>query len=208
MRDKKYIMKYGKDFYEAYNFAFNEVFKMWSEDLKKIFKIGTKSKIGGCNLSSCILVMIGIEAFSKFYSSKNEEQAFVEFVDNYFHSYYRRKMRKIYKLFRHGLAHYFYPKSEYDNKNYAKISFCVDAHNKVMPLQGVKKHLDYIRSHQNINPSKGEFFEIIPQVLYLDLLDAINKFTKDLLHKSNDALRKRFVEDYLRIKRELGHLKR
>lgn len=54
------------EFDKAYSFLFDETYRMWKSDLTKIFRIGTRGSKGGCNLSSCILVFIGIESFSKF----------------------------------------------------------------------------------------------------------------------------------------------
>jgi len=103
---------------QASNFLFNATYRMWKSDLEKIFRIGTKGQKGGCNLASCILVLIGIESFSKFFSQeKTDVDVFVDFMDKYYPAQYRGKMKTIYELFRHGLAHNYYPKSEFNLKN-------------------------------------------------------------------------------------------
>jgi hypothetical protein len=68
---------------QAFDSLFNATYRMWRADLKKIFRLGTRGAKGGCNLSSCILVLIGIESFSKFFSKKrNEVDAFADLSIN------------------------------------------------------------------------------------------------------------------------------
>ena len=202
-------MEYGKQFQQAFNFAFNEVFGLWSGDLKKIFRIGTKSKkLGGCNLSACILVIIGIESFSKFYLyNKNKGvQSFIKFIDKYFDEYYRGKMGRIYGLFRNGLAHYFYPKSILKAKSYSQIAYFVDDRTKnVFTLQKIHKDITTFRNQQILNPSKGQSFRLMPQVIFLDTIEAIKGFKKDLITSSNRKLRNNFINNYMKIKNALGH---
>jgi hypothetical protein len=84
------------DFDKAHAFLFDETYRMWRSDLTKIFRIGTRGTKGGCNLSSCILVFIGIESFSKFFSDKkNDADAVADFVDNYYPADYHGKMKKV-----------------------------------------------------------------------------------------------------------------
>ena len=68
---------------EAFKFLFDKTYRMWKSDLKKIFRIGTRGTKGGCNLSSCILVLIGIESFSLFFSKRTKKHAFEEFINKY-----------------------------------------------------------------------------------------------------------------------------
>lgn len=125
---------------------FDETYRMWKADLQKIFRIGKRGTGGGCNLSSCILVLIGIESFSKFFSTKaGDEKAFSDFFDEYYPLMYRGKMLKIYKLFRHGLAHNYFPKSEFRLTNTSRIAFGVDERRRVLSLSQIKKNVDEIR---------------------------------------------------------------
>ena len=63
-----------------------------------------------------------LQFFSK---KKNDADSFVDFIDKYYPSYYRGKMKKVYELFRHGLAHNFYPKSEFNLTNTSLITFAI-----------------------------------------------------------------------------------
>lgn len=136
----------NSDVEKAYAFVFDETYRMWKSDLKKIFRIGTRGIRGGCNLSSCILVLIGIESFSKFFSTKKTDVgAFADFVDVYFPKEYHGRMKKVYELFRHGLAHNYYPKSEFNLRNTARVAFGVDENNRVAPPLSVKGGLGQLQ---------------------------------------------------------------
>ena len=113
------------DIKKATQFLFDETYHMWRSDLEKIFRIGARGKSGGCNFSSCILVFIGIESFSKFFSKeKDDKNAFVDFFENYYPDHYHGEMKLIYELFRNGLAHYFFPKSIF-NKNFVILQLMI-----------------------------------------------------------------------------------
>ncbi len=82
------------EFDNAFRFIFKETYRMWRSDLEKIFRIGTRGRNGGCNLSSCILVLIGIESFAHCFSSKNNDALAVEeFVNEYYPDFYHGKMK-------------------------------------------------------------------------------------------------------------------
>ena len=168
-------IRMSADFDKAYRFLFEETYRMWSSDLRKIFRIGTRGVKGGCNRSSCILVLIGIESFSKFFSQKtNDEDAFVDFIDAYFPGQYRGKMRKIYKLFRHGLAHNYYPKSELSSKNASRIAFGLDEHRRVISLSRLRDDLANCRARVlKLAPFAGRPFVIVPQVFFLDTVNVM-----------------------------------
>ncbi len=143
----------NKEFSNAYKFLFNETYAMWKNDLEKIFKIGTRNKTGGCNLSTCILVFIGIESFSLFFSKGNQKKAFVAFINKFYLDFYKNNMDQVYSLFRHGLAHNFYPKSKIQTGGHvSQIIFRVNQDGKVASLSKIKKELDYFRHSQNLTP--------------------------------------------------------
>lgn len=108
-------------------------------------------------MATCILVFIGIESFSKFFSEKkNIADAVEAFADTYYPSFYKGKMKKVYELFRHGLAHNYYPKSEFNLKNTTTIAFGVDENNHVVSLSRLKRALDNCRRRtQELNPHRG-----------------------------------------------------
>jgi len=177
---------------------------MWKTDLQKIFRIGTRGNKGGCNLSSCILVLIGIESFSLFFSKKSKKKAFEEFIDKYFNDFYKGRMGKIYDLFRHGLAHNFYPKSEFNLANTSQIAFGVDEHERVISLTRIKGNLNYFRTKcLCLDPRKGQPFIIYPQILFLDTIDVMNNLKKQT--KADAKLQKEFVDNYKKVKSILRH---
>lgn len=193
------------EFQKAYNFLFDETYQMWKSDLKKIFRIGTRGKNGGCNLSACILVLIGIESFSKFFSKKkNDSDAFAEFIDTFYPSYYHGKMKKIYELFRHGLAHNYYPKSEFNLKNTSLIAFGVDEQKRVVSLSRLNKDLDNCRQRVlKLTPKQNKPYVIVPQVLFLDTVNVMEKLKKEVT--KNHSIRSGLVTNYKRIKKILRH---
>ena len=178
---------------------------MWKADLAKIFRIGTRGTKGGCNLSSCILVLIGIESFSKFFSTeKGDAEAFAEFIDKYYPPYYRGKMLKVYKLFRHGLAHNYFPKSEFRLTNTSQIAFGVDARRRVIPLSRIRRNLEEIRGRVlNLSPTAGHPYVIVPQVLFLDTVAVMERLKKNT--RSDAALQAVLASNHKRIRRILGH---
>ncbi len=200
---KRHVMR--PDLEKARSLLFDETYRMWKADLAKIFRIGTRGTKGGCNLSSCILVLIGIESFSKFFSSKRDDAAaFVEFVDAYYPSYYRGKMLKVYRLFRHGLAHNYYPKSEFRLTNTSHIAFGVDEQKRILPLSRLKKNLDSIRSRVlNLSPGTGKPYVIVPQVLFLDTIDVMERLQRAI--RTDIALQSVLVSNHKRIRQILGH---
>lgn len=195
----------NKEYQKAHNFLFDETYQMWKSDLEKIFRIGTRGKNGGCNLSSCILVFIGIESFSKFFSNKKaDSDAFTEFIDKYYPQYYHGKMKNVYKLFRHGLAHNFYPKSEFGLTNTSKIAFGVDERNRVIPLSRLKKDLNNCRKKTlKLTPKKGKPYVVVPQVLFLDTVNVMESLRKNI--KNNSKLQEEVVSNFRKIQRELRH---
>jgi len=177
---------------------------MWKADVERIFAIGTTDTSGGCNLSTCILVLIGIESFSLFFSDYTKQKAFEEFIDTHFDSFYKGRMGKIYGLFRHGLAHNFYPKSELKFGNPAHILFGVDEDNKVVTLERLKSDLANFRNKtQNLKPKTDEAFEISPQVLFLDVVQVMEGLKEKL--QKNNLLRQKFIKNYKKVKKILGH---
>jgi len=190
---------------KAYAFVFDETYRMWQSDLKKIFRIGTRGTRGGCNLSSCILVLIGIESFSKFFSTKKTDvDAFADFVDAYFPKEYHGRMKKVYELFRHGLAHNYYPKSEFNLKNTARVAFGVDEKNRVVPLSRLKADLDNCRRRVlRLNPPAGKPFVLVPQVLFLDTVAVMESLKQRV--KTDTALQSTLVQNHRRIRKILRH---
>ncbi len=190
---------------QASNFLFNVTYRMWRSDLKKIFRIGTRGAKGGCNLSSCILVLIGIESFSKFFSKKSTDvDAFADFMDKYYPVQYRGKMKKIYELFRHGLAHNYYPKSEFNLENTSRIAFGADERDRVVSLSRLKKNLDYFRKGSlQLSPQPGKPYVIYPQVLFLDTVIVMESLKKKI--KNDASLQNDFVSNYKGIRRILRH---
>lgn len=192
------------EYQEAFDFLFGQTYRMWKSDLQKIFRIGTRGTKGGCNLSSCILVFIGIESFSLFFSKKTKQRAFEEFIDKHFDAFYRSKMGKIYDLFRHGLAHNFYPKSEFKAANRSRVVFGVDEEARVVPLSRLKRNLAYFRSRSmNLSPKKGQPYHIYPQVLFLDTVNAMEKLKRRVQKEASP--RQEMIENYKRVKITLRH---
>jgi len=190
---------------KAYKFIFDETYRMWHSDLTKIFRIGTRGTKGGCNLSSCILVLIGIESFSKFFSAKRKDaNAFADFIDSYFPSEYHGKMLKIYFLFRHGLAHNFYPKSDLNRSNAATVTFGVDEKNRVVSLSRLKRDLDGCRKQLlHLNPTSGKPYVLVPQVLFLDTVNVMKNLKITI--KTDINLQKMVIENHRRIRKILSH---
>lgn len=190
---------------KATSFLFDETYLMWKSDLEKIFRIGTRGTKGGCNLSSCILVLIGIESFSRFFSEKRKGgDKFADFVDIYYPEQYHGKMKKIYELFRHGLTHNYYPKSEFNLNNTSQIAFGVDERKRVVPLSHLKNDLDNCRKHVlRLSPSSGNPYVIVPQVLFLDTVNVMERLKKRV--KSDPSLQNVFVSNYEKIRKTLRH---
>lgn len=199
------IRRMTTDFDNAYTFLFDETYQMWKSDLRKIFRIGTRGTRGGCNLSSCILVLIGIESFSKFFSNERDDaNAVADFVDKYYPHDYHGKMKNIHKLFRHGLAHYFYPKSEISLTNTSKIAFGVNEKGRVVPLSRLRMDLDNCRKKVlKLSPRPGKPYVVVPQVLFLDTVTVMEALKKRV--KSEVPLQKSLVENHKRIRKKLGH---
>lgn len=193
------------DFEKAYSFLFDETYQMWKSDLTKIFRIGTRGAKGGCNLASCILVLIGIESFSKFFSDKKiDADAVADFVDNYYPTDYHGKMKKVHELFRHGLAHNYYPKSEFNRNNVSKISFGVDDRNRVFPLCKLKEDLDNCRKNiLNLSPNSGKPYVVVPQVLFLDTVTVMESLKKRV--KSDLSLQGILIRNHKKIRQTLRH---
>lgn len=190
---------------KAYRFLFDQTYRMWSADLRKIFRVGTRGTRGGCNLSSCILVLIGIESFSKFFSSKKDKAAFVEFVDTHFPVQYRGKMGRVYELFRHGLAHNYYPKTEYGSKSRSMVAFGTDERGRVVPLSRLRKDLDNCRSRVlKLDPAAGKPFVLVPQVLFLDTVKVMEQLKKRVT--ADPELQAAFVSNHKRVREILRHV--
>jgi hypothetical protein len=193
------------EFDKAVSFVFDETYQMWKSDLKKIFRIGTRGTKGGCNLSSCILVLIGIESFSKFFSKKRTDAGkFSEFFDKYYPAQYRGKMENIYELFRHGLAHNYYPKCEFKQRNTSKIAFGIDERKRVFSLSRIRKDLDNYRKRTlQLNPRAGYPYVVVPQVLFLDTVDVMERLRRKI--RSDAALQSDFMSAYKYIRTILRH---
>jgi len=182
----------------------DETYNLWKSDLEKIFRIGTRGKKGGCNLSSCILVFIGIESFSKFFSNKKDDaKVFSDFIDKYYPTFYHRKMKEIYKLFRHGLAHNFYPKTGYQSTNTSKIVFGIDEMSRVLPLSKLRKNIKSYREMLNLTPKSGEDYIIVPQVLFIDTVHVMEDLKKNIIR--NQTLQSEIVSNFVKVQKELGH---
>lgn len=194
----------ANEYQEAFDFLFGQTYRMWKSDLQKIFRIGTRGTKGGCNLSSCILVFIGIESFSLFFSKKTKQRAFEEFIDKHFDAFYRSKMGKIYDLFRHGLAHNFYPKSEFKAANRSRIVFGVDEKARVIPLSRLRRNMNYFRPRSmNLSPQKGQPYLVYPQVLFLDTVSVMEGLKRKV--KEDENLGQEMVENYRRVRMILRH---
>lgn len=193
------------DLDSARSLLFDETYRMWKADLKKIFRIGTRGVGGGCNLSSCLVVLIGIEAFSKFFFyTKDESQGFTKFFDAYYPPLYRGKMQRIYKLFRNGLAHHYYPKSEFNLVHVSHIRFGVDIQGRVLPLSRFKRNLEELRSQWlRLDPPKGRAFVLVPQVLFLDTVAVMERLKKML--DTDSKLQEQLIANHGRIRKELRH---
>lgn len=192
-------------FERSYDFVFEQTYKMWKSDLQKIFRIGTRGSKGGCNLSSCILVLIGIESFSHCFSNKKGDALAVEeFVDNYYPAIYHGKMKKIHELFRHGLAHNYFPKSELNLSNTSRISFGVHMDGRVISLSQFSKDLDNLRSGVlKLYPLKGKQYVVVPQILFLDTVKVMESLKNQVI--TNKVLQNEFIENCNRVRKNLGH---
>lgn len=199
-------------FPEAFNFVFKEVYPLWKADLEKIFSIGTKKdqlNKGGCNLATVILVIIGIESIARFfYYSSSSQTSISRFVNTYFPEFYRGKFTIIYKLYRNGLAHYAYPKMQRHGKQ-SQCAIILHSESRTGPkyvaeLEKIKEGgpLGILRRKQEID-KKDTTFKIFPQVLFLDAIEAIEKFKDDLLKEESMELRRDFVENYIKVRREI-----
>lgn len=192
------------EYQEAFDFLFNKTYRMWKSDLHKIFRLGTRGTKGGCNLSSCILVLIGIESFSLFFSRKTKKHAFEEFIDKYFNAFYKSKMGNIYDLFRHGLAHNFYPKSEVKMARHSQVVFGVDEKARVVPLARLKRNLDYFRQRSmKLSPQRDQPYLLYPQVLFLDTVNVMEELRRKV--RKNANLRQEMIDNYKKVRRILGY---
>ena len=171
----------------------------------KIFRIGTRGTKGGCNLSSCILVLIGIESFSKFFSEKsNHAEAVEEFVDSFYPKFYHGKMKKVHQLFRHGLAHNYFPKSEFNFKNTTTVAFGVDEKNRVVPLSRLKKDLENCRRQVlKLSPKPGKPYVVVPQVIFLDTVAVMESLKKRI--KTDTDLQNVIIKNHRKIRKMLYH---
>jgi len=194
------------DIDKATHFLFDETYHMWRSDLQKIFRIGTRSKNGGCNFSSCILVLIGIESFSKYFSIKRDDkEAFVDFFECHYPDHYHGKMKLIYELFRNGLAHYYYPKSKFNQKNTAGIRFWLNRDMRVLPISSIKKDLDYYRLRGVIlSPENNKPIVIVPQVLFIDTVKILEDLKKKV--KADKPLQQLVIKNYIEIQKRLNHV--
>lgn len=193
------------DFIKAFKFAFEEIYGMLTADLDRIFQIGTRKdkneSKGGLNLSACALVLLGIEALSRFKTSNGNDAAKVEcFVDSYFPSNYRGKFRQIFLDFRNGLLHHFYPKSI---RGIAKVIFCVDEDGYCLDLGRLQRSA-FLRNRQTFEVCDGTL-NVIPQILYIDFQEAVQKFKSELLADGGMSERINFYKNFTRFKRTLGH---
>jgi hypothetical protein len=195
----------NEEFNKAFSFLYDETYPMWKSDMQKIFRIGTRGTKGVCNLSSCILVFIGIESFSKFFSKKkNDADAFDDFVNQYYPAEYKGKMKKVYELFRHGLAHNYFPKSEFNLKNTSTIAFGVDEQKRVVSLTRLKRSIEDIRRKVlKLDPKPGRPYIIVPQVLFLDTVAVMEALKKKM--KNDNELQAIMIKNHKRIRKILRH---
>ena len=194
------------DFETSFTFLFENTYEMWKSDLEKIFRIGTRGNDGGCNFSSCILVLIGIESFAHCFSSKNTDVGAVEeFVGNFFPDAYKGRMKKIHDLFRHGLAHNFFPKSEFNLANTTMIPYWVEQHGRVKPLGWYKRDLDGRRKNDLVlSPSYKKPYVIIPQILFLDTVNVMESLKSRVV--TDQRLQKEFIKNCSKVRRTLRHI--
>jgi len=125
-------------------------------------------------------------------------------MDKYYPVQYHGKMKNIYEFFRHGLAHNYYPKSEFNLKNTSRITFGVDEHDRVVGLSRLKKNLDYFRKVSlQLSPETGKPYVIFPQVLFLDTVIVMEGLKKRI--KNDASFQNDFVCNYKKIRKILRH---
>ena len=113
-------------------------------------------------------------------------------------------MGKIYDLFRHGLAHNFYPKSELSMANRSRVVFGVDENARVIPLSRLKRNLNYFRPRSmNLSPQQGHPYLVYPQVLFLDTVSVMEQLRRRV--KKDAGLRQEMIDNYKKIKLILRH---
>ena len=113
-------------------------------------------------------------------------------------------MRRIYELFRHGLAHNFYPKSELNLTNTSLIPLGLDDQGRVVTLSRLRNDLDNCRARVlNLNPRPGKPYVVVPQVLFLDTIDVMEGLKK--LVREESPLQNLLVSNHKRIRRILRH---
>jgi hypothetical protein len=111
-------------------------------------------------------------------------------------------MKTIYELFRHGLTHNYYPKSEFNFNNTSQIAFGVDERNRVVGLSRLKESLDYFRHRSlQLSPAPGKPYVIVPQVLFLDTVIVMARLKKNL--KNDQSLQRDFISNCERIRKIL-----
>jgi hypothetical protein len=194
------------EFENVFGFVFEETYRMWRSDLEKIFRIGTRGKNGGCNLSSCILVLIGIESFAHCFSDKKSDaEAVDEFVNKYYPNFYHGKMKSIHELFRHGLAHNYYPKSEFNLVNTSLVAFGVDEKGRVVSLSRLRKNIENCRNKVlKLDPKPGKPYVVVPQVLFIDTVNVMESLKRRV--STDTALQGNLVKNCKRVKRNLRHI--
>lgn len=129
---------------------------------------------------------------------------FSGFIDKYYPPQYRGKMKNVYQLFRHGLAHNYYPKSGAGLGSSSQIAFGLDEHKRVVPLSRLKRDLDNCRKKTlKLNPKAGKPYVIVPQVLFLDTVNVMELLKKQVKNDLN--LQSVLIRNHARIRKILRH---
>ena len=157
-------------------------------------------------MSSCILVLIGIESFAHCFSDKKRDALAVEeFVNKFYPSSYIGKMKKIHELFRHGLAHNYYPKSEFNLVNTSRISFWIERDGRVISLSQYKKKLETYRNEAlKLSPSHKKPYVVVPQILFLDTVNVMESLKRRVV--KDKALQGDFIKNCRRVRKTLRHI--
>jgi len=113
-------------------------------------------------------------------------------------------MKQIYELFRHGLAHNFYPKSEFNLMNSSTVAIGVDVGRRVVSLSRLKSYVDKYRSQGMVlSPAKGQPYVLVPQVMFLDTVAVMEKLQKTI--SSDRLMQEHFVKNHDKIRKILRH---
>ncbi|MBU1886064.1 hypothetical protein KKE34_05695 [Patescibacteria group bacterium] len=149
---------------------FLDLKSMMVSDLEAILAIGTDGSRGGVNLSAALCLFCAIETVSQFYSNTgNSEKIVQKYVNQFFDDYYKQSplTTDLVNIYRHGLAHYYLPKSNASILMYEE--------------EGKVVSLEKFRSFNRARFREYKVYEtgyrsLAIQVLYLDFKDSIRMF--------------------------------